>query len=122
MENIQWQRRLNAHALQPDAPIIQLLIHGGASLTAKNERGLTPLLQSLQKGDQNEINIKTIASYSKKEEINEVDREGCNALHYIAKMRNTRPAFQEEVTHVRLGHNNLVAFNIFTSASAQARC
>ena len=103
--NIQWKKRLHAHALQPDTPIIQLLIHGGASLTAKNKKGLNPLLQSLQKGEKNESNIKTIASYSNKEEMNEEDLEGCNGLHLIAKMTNTKPAFREEITKVRPRHN-----------------
>jgi ankyrin repeat protein len=105
VENIQWKNRLHAHKLQPDTPIIQLLIHGGASLRAKNENGLTPLLHALQKGKKNVRNIKTIASYSSQEEINEVDNKGCNALHHIAKMKNAKPAFREEITNVRLAQN-----------------
>ena len=122
VKNIKWKNRLHAHELQPDTPIIQLLIHGGASLRAKNKNGLTPLLHALQKGEKNVSNIKTIASYSKKEELNEVDHEGCNGLHLIAKMKNAKPAFREEITKVILGHLFLFAFNIFTSAPAQARC
>ena len=121
VKNIKWKNRLHAHELQPDTPIIQLLIHGGASLKAKNKNGLTPLLHALQKGEKNVSNIKTIASYSSKEEINEVDNKGGNALHHIAEMKKAKTAFREEITNVRLGQNiSCFCFSYFHISSCSS--
>jgi ankyrin repeat protein len=81
---------------------IQLLIHAGANLAAKNASGMTPLIYAMQKGESNQENIKALVCYSKQEEINEVDDEDRTALHHLAKMNTANKVFLTYLTKVLL--------------------
>ena len=98
-ENLTWQNRLYARELTTMSPI-QLLIHAGANLVAKNASGMTPLIHAMQKGESNQENIKALVCYSKQEEINEVDNEDCTALHHLAKMNTANKVFLTYLTKV----------------------
>ena len=100
-ENLTWQNRLYARELTTMSPI-QLLIHAGANLVAKNASGMTPLMYPMQKGDSNQENIKALVCYSKPEEINEVDNEDRTALHHLAKMNTANKVFLTYLTKVLL--------------------
>ena len=100
-ENLTWQNRLYARELTTMSPI-QLLIHAGANLGAKNASGRTPLIHAMQKGESNQENIKALVCYSKQEEINEVDNEDRTALHHLAKMNTANKVFLTYLTKVIL--------------------
>ena len=98
-ENLTWQKRLYARELTTMSPI-QLLIHAGANLGAKNGSRMTPLIHVMQKGENNQENIKALVCYSKQEEINEVDNEDRTALHHLAKMNTANNVFLTYLTKV----------------------
>ena len=81
---------------------IQLLIHAGANLGATNGSRMTPLIHVMQKGENNQENIKALVCYSKQEEINEVDNEDRTALHHLAKMNTANKVFLTYLTKVLL--------------------
>ena len=103
-----WKRRLHADTLPSvivTIPAIQLLLQGGADLRAKNIEGMTPLIYSLQRREQNRRNIKTLIRYSKEQEINEADSRGRTALHHLARMKPPRDhGFLTDITKVSLLH------------------
>ena len=82
-------------------PAIQLLLQAGADLTAKNVDGMTPLIYSLQKHEQNRRNIATLIRYSTEQEVNEADSMHRTPLHHLARMKKSWDhGFLTEITKV----------------------
>ena len=78
-----WQERLRHHPRSTQCPV-KLLIEAGANLRAKNCDGLTPLKLAFKEKKTNRKKIKLLIQYSKVDEINETDNEGCSILHDLA--------------------------------------
>ena len=80
---------------------MQLLIQAGADLRSKNDKGETPLICAMQRGEPNKGNIKALIFMSKTSEINEADIAHRTAFHHLfLTAKNT--AFLTEMKEVAI--------------------